>query len=192
MKPRIEPALQRAAHSNGSCPAKENGSCPLGPRPVHLRIVAKDDTPEHERRAPSAVVSHFRRPLELPFTDTQREYTTILLGGLSPRHDRLVEAAVQSLGYECRALPNVSLDSYTAGRLYGNNGLCNPTYFTVGNLVKYLQDLEANGMSRREIVDTHVFVTAGSCGTCRFGMYEAEYRLALENAGFEGFRGDTR
>jgi predicted nucleotide-binding protein (sugar kinase/HSP70/actin superfamily) len=133
-------------------------------------------------------VRHFRRPLELPFTASQREHTTILLGGLSPRHDRLVEAAVQSLGYRCHALPNVSLDSYTTGKLYGNNGLCNPSYFTVGNLVKYLQGLEASGMTRREIVDTHVFVTAGSCGTCRFGMYEAEYRLALANAGFEGFR----
>src|SRR5262249_22654045 len=34
----------------------------------------------------------------------------------------------------------------------------------------------------------YVFFTAGSCGPCRFGMYEAEYRLAVENAGFHGFR----
>src|SRR5262249_26938401 len=27
-----------------------------------------------------------------------------------------------------------------------------------------------------------------SCGPCRFGMYEAEYRLGVENAGFKGFR----
>jgi len=33
-----------------------------------------------------------------------------------------------------------------------------------------------------------VFFTAGACGPCRFGMYEAEYRLALRNAGFDGFR----
>ncbi len=133
-------------------------------------------------------VRHFRRPVELPFTESQRQHTTVLLGGLSPRHDRLVEAAVQSLGYRCRALPKASVASYTVGKEYGNNGLCCPSYFTVGNLVKYLQELEAQGMDRSEIVDTHVFVTAGSCGTCRFGMYEAEYRLALENAGFEEFR----
>ncbi|MCY7361182.1 MAG: activator of (R)-2-hydroxyglutaryl-CoA dehydratase, partial [Ignavibacteria bacterium] len=29
---------------------------------------------------------------------------------------------------------------------------------------------------------------AGACGPCRFGMYEAEYRLALRNSGFDGFR----
>ncbi len=43
-------------------------------------------------------------------------------------------------------------------------------------------------MSKQEIVDSYVFVTAGACGPCRFGMYEAEYRLALRNAGFDGFR----
>ena len=43
-------------------------------------------------------------------------------------------------------------------------------------------------MSRQDIVDSYVFVTAGACGPCRFGMYEAEYRLALRNSGFDGFR----
>jgi predicted nucleotide-binding protein (sugar kinase/HSP70/actin superfamily) len=74
------------------------------------------------------------------------------------------------------------------GKEYGNNGQCNPTYFTVGNLVQYLQGLEASGIPRREIIDNYVFFTAGSCGPCRFGMYESEYRLALQNAGFDGFR----
>ena len=43
-------------------------------------------------------------------------------------------------------------------------------------------------MSRQEIVDNYLYFTAGSCGPCRFGMYAAEYRLALQNAGFDGFR----
>jgi predicted nucleotide-binding protein (sugar kinase/HSP70/actin superfamily) len=126
--------------------------------------------------------------VELPFTAEQRAHTTVLVGGLSPQHDRLVEAAVRSMGYRCRALPPSDLDAFTAGKEYGNNGLFNPAYFTVGNLVKYLRGLEAQGMSRKRIVDSHVYLTAGSCGTCRFGMYEAEYRLALANAGFDGFR----
>ena len=133
-------------------------------------------------------VEHFRRPTENTFTADQRETTTVLLGGLSPRHDRLIEAGLQALGYKCKALPNTSLGAYEIAKEYGNNGQCNPTYFTVGNLVKYVQELEAGGMTRQEIINTHVFVTAGSCGTCRFGMYEAEYRFALANAGFEGFR----
>ncbi|NNF37439.1 MAG: activator of (R)-2-hydroxyglutaryl-CoA dehydratase [Gemmatimonadetes bacterium] len=140
------------------------------------------------RRGAALPVVHFHRPTERPFTASQRESTTILIGGLSPRHDKLVEAAIQAMGCRCQALPNVTMESYTAGREFGNNGLCNPTYFTVGNLVKFLQDREAEGMSKEAIVDTYVFLTAGSCGTCRFGMYESQYRLALENAGFHGFR----
>ena len=80
-------------------------------------------------------IQHFRRPVEHPFSASQRENTTILLGGLTPRHDPLVEAFVQSLGYKCKALPNVSIDSYTMGKEFGNNGYCNPSYFTVGNLL---------------------------------------------------------
>ena len=34
----------------------------------------------------------------------------------------------------------------------------------------------------------YVFLTAGACGPCRFGMYATEYRKALRDAGFDGFR----
>ena len=74
------------------------------------------------------------------------------------------------------------------GKEYGNNGQCNPTYFTVGNLVQICRILEEKGLTKQEIIDRYVFFTAGACGPCRFGMYEAEYRLALRNAGFDGFR----
>jgi predicted nucleotide-binding protein (sugar kinase/HSP70/actin superfamily) len=163
-----------------------NGTGPQKPRHVKGRGRGEGG---HVRCSLSAgPVEHFRRPVEHPFTLEQREHTTVLIGGLSPRHNHLVEAALQALGYRCKALPNVSLAGYELAKEYGNNGLCNPTYFTVGCLVKYVQDLEASGMTRKEIIDTHVFLTAGSCGTCRFGMYEAEYRFALANAGFGGFR----
>ncbi len=33
-----------------------------------------------------------------------------------------------------------------------------------------------------------MFVTAGACGPCRFGTYVTEYRKALRDSGFEGFR----
>lgn len=153
------------------------------------RALLRTETGLSRPGGPSArLIRHFRRPVEHPFLASQRADTTILFGGLSPRHDRLMEAALKGLGYRARALPNVSLAGYERAKEYGNNGLCNPTYFTVGALVKHLQDLESAGMSRQEIVSRHVFVTAGSCGTCRFGMYEAEYRVALHHAGFDGFR----
>jgi predicted nucleotide-binding protein (sugar kinase/HSP70/actin superfamily) len=91
-------------------------------------------------------------------------------------------------GYRSSNLAPPDLAAFQLGRQYGNVGQCNPAYFTIGNLIKYLQDLEAAGLSRRQIIEDYVFFTSGTCGPCRFGMYEAEYRLALKNAGFDGFR----
>ena len=134
------------------------------------------------------VVVHAARPAERPFTRAERPFTTVLFGGLTWKHERLIQAMMTGHGYIAEYLPTPTVRAFQAGKEYGNNGQCNPTYFTVGNLVEYLVGLEAEGLSRREIIDKYVFFTAGACGPCRFGMYEAEFRLALRNAGFDGFR----
>ncbi|HEX7486658.1 MAG TPA: hypothetical protein VF332_10930 [Vicinamibacterales bacterium] len=143
-----------------------------------------------ERRAHLAtpLPTQYRREEERPFTAEERDRVTILIGGLTARHERLIQAILQACGHRCQPLPQPDLSACMVGKQYGNNGLCNPAYFTVGALVKYLQELEAGGMSRQDIVNRHVFFTAGGCGPCRFGMYEGEFRLALRNAGFDGFR----
>ena len=133
-------------------------------------------------------VKKFHRPVERAFTKAERDKTKILFGGLTWKHEKLVHGALESLGYICEAVPVPNKRAFQLGKEYGNNGQCNPTYFTVGNLVQFLQNLEEAGMSKQEIIDRYVFFTAGACGPCRFGMYEAEYRLALRNSGFDGFR----
>jgi predicted nucleotide-binding protein (sugar kinase/HSP70/actin superfamily) len=188
MRIRNQSARPSIARTNGERSVRSNGrhSCPT-PN-VLVQIEAKRHVLERRYGLTRDPIRHFVRPVERAFTADQRENTTVLIGGLSPRHDRLVAAAIRALGYQCTALPAPTLEAHALAKEYGNNGQCNPTYFTVGNLVKYVEDLEAGGMSREDIIDSHVFVTAGSCGTCRFGMYEAEYRVALANAGFDGFR----
>ena len=130
----------------------------------------------------------FKTPVEKPFTKEQRGRTTLLFGGLTWKHEKLVHGALEGLGYRAEAVPTPNVKAFQTGKEYGNNGQCNPTYFTVGNLVQYLQSLEEQGLTKQEIIDRYVFFTAGACGPCRFGMYEAEYRLALRNSGFDGFR----
>lgn len=131
----------------------------------------------------------FQRPVEHDFTADQRDRTTLLFGGFTFRHEYLIKCHFENLGYATDVLPTPNTDAFQAGKEYGNNGQCNPTYFTVGNLVQYLEHLrDDKGMSVEEINDRYFFITAGACGPCRFGMYEAEYRLALRNAGFDGFR----
>lgn len=147
-------------------------------------------TPRPATHAPGAKkpVHHFKRPVERAFTRDQRPYTTVLFGGLTWSHERLIKGAWEGLGYKCDVVPTPDVKAFQLGKEYGNNGQCNPTYFTVGNLVQYLHGLEAKGLTRAQISNDYVFITAGACGPCRFGMYEAEYRLALRNSGFDDFR----
>jgi predicted nucleotide-binding protein (sugar kinase/HSP70/actin superfamily) len=144
---------------------------------ARLRKIAGLDEPDH-----------FHRPVERAFTAEQRPQTTILFGGFTWKHEDLIRAVFQGSGYRCEKLPVPDVPAFQTGKEFGNNGQCNPTYFTVGNLVQYLQWMEKEGIPRQQILDNYVFFTAGSCGPCRFGMYEAEYRFALKNAGFDGFR----
>ena len=155
---------------------------------IHQRLEEERRRLEKEAGLERKHVQPFHRPIEHPFTKSQRDRTTILFGGLTWKHEKLVHGALESLGYKCEAVPVPNKKAFQLGKEYGNNGQCNPTYFTVGNLVEYLQDLEEKGMNKQEIIDRYVFFTAGACGPCRFGMYEAEYRLALRNSGFDGFR----
>ncbi len=140
------------------------------------------------REAGLPEVRHFRRPPERPFLAAERDHVTIVIGGLTVRHEILVQAVFHGCGYRCERLPVPDVAACQLGKEYGNTGQCNPAYFTVGSLIAYLRQLEARGLSRQEIVDHYVYFTVGSCGPCRFGMYETEYRYALTNAGFPGFR----
>jgi predicted nucleotide-binding protein (sugar kinase/HSP70/actin superfamily) len=131
---------------------------------------------------------HYRRPAERPFTAEERHKVTLLFGGLTPKHEKFIRSVFEGSGYRCENLPTADRAAYHTGREFCNIGMCNPTYFTVGNLVQFLRKLEQQGLSREQIRDQYVFFTAGSCGPCRFGMYESEYRQALDNAGLQGFR----
>jgi predicted nucleotide-binding protein (sugar kinase/HSP70/actin superfamily) len=133
-------------------------------------------------------IRHFHRPDETSFTADEREEVTILLGGLTWKHERLIQAVLQRNGYQSECLTQPDHEAHEIGKEYCGNNLCHPVYFTVGNLIKRLRELEPSGLSRAEIVRRYIFFTAGSSGPCRFGMYEAEFRSALAAANFSGFR----
>jgi len=127
--------------------------------------------------------------VNLGFKKSERSKITLLVGGLTIAHDFLIEGGLKGIGYNVQLLECPTNEAFQAGKEFGNRGQCNPTYFTVGNLVNYLIALrDKHGMTAQEVVDKFVFVTAGACGPCRFGMYVTEYRKALRDAGFDGFR----
>jgi predicted nucleotide-binding protein (sugar kinase/HSP70/actin superfamily) len=124
----------------------------------------------------------------LTFTKTEKSTITLLIGGLTIAHDYFIEAALKGVDYNVQMLDCPTNSALQVGKEFGNRGQCNPTYFTVGNLVQYLITLRDKGMSTEHIINNFVFLTAGACGPCRFGMYVTEYRKALRDAGFDGFR----
>ena len=183
--------MSTAPHSGSSAPTSATAGTPIR---FHSReeLEREIERRVHEERrrleGRPQQRTHFHRPVERAFTAAERDRVTILFGGLTWKHEWLIRSAFQSAGYKVELLPTPDVAGFQLGKEYGNNGQCNPTYFMTGHLIKYLQGLEARGLTREQVVDNYVFFTAGSCGPCRFGMYEAEYRLAVENAGFRGFR----
>lgn len=150
---------------------------------------AREQFSKEEGVSFQSINMQFQRPVEHDFTADQRPHTTLLFGGFTFRHEYLIKCHFERLGYKVEVLPTPNTDAFQKGKEYGNNGQCNPTYFTVGNLVQYLEHLrDDKKMSTDDIMNNYFFITAGACGPCRFGMYEAEYRLALRNSGFDGFR----
>ncbi|HEV8523946.1 MAG TPA: hypothetical protein VGQ71_05560 [Terriglobales bacterium] len=171
-------------------PAPQAGLVQINPieEVISQRVAEERARLEKELGVVHREIHHFHKPIERPFTADQRYRTTILFGGFTWKHEKLIHGALEGLGYKCEALPTPNVMAFQLGKEYGNNGQCNPTYFTVGNLVQYLQKLEASGVKRQDLIGNYIFLTAGACGPCRFGMYEAEYRLALRNSGYDGFR----
>ncbi len=152
--------------------------------------LARFEAEERARLGLEGTKEHWQDAMVNPFFSAkERPHTTLLVGGLTMAHDYLVEGALKGLGYQVRSLECPDTNSLRFGKEFGNRGQCNPTYFTVGNLVKELCHLrDEEGLSTEEILKRYVFLTAGACGPCRFGMYVTEYRKALRDAGFDGFR----
>jgi predicted nucleotide-binding protein (sugar kinase/HSP70/actin superfamily) len=158
----------------------------LDEREIEDRSLEYEDRLRKEMGLETKKVRHFQRPAERPFTKDQKESTTILWGSLTLAHEHLLSEAMRRLGYNIRHLPTPDNEALALGKELGSRGQCNPTYYTVGNLIKYLKQLRDQG--EEDIEERYVCVTAGGCGPCRFGMYEAEYRKALRDAGFGNFR----
>jgi predicted nucleotide-binding protein (sugar kinase/HSP70/actin superfamily) len=164
-----------------------NKSLPLIDMDAELK---KFEEQERERLGLDTKTEHWIEDMAgLTFTKREKAKITMLVGGLTMAHDYFVEAGLRGAGYNVQMLECPTNEGLQVGKEFGNRGQCNPTYFTVGNLVKYLIALrDKHGMTAKEVVEKYVFLTAGACGPCRFGMYVTEYRKALRDAGFDGFK----
>ena len=81
---------------------------------------------------------HWRDDNPTTFTGEPARAHHVLISGLTMAHDLFLQGALRGIGYKVKAIDVPDNSALTFGKEFGNRGQCNPTYFTVGNLVKYL------------------------------------------------------
>ncbi len=134
-----------------------------------------------------ATTEAYRAYSPKPFMRTERDSVTVLFGGLHWRIERVLQAVLENGGNRAEILPVATREDLLTGREVADIGQCCPTSFTTGNLVNVLKK-KAEQTTAAEVSKKYVYLTAGSCGACRFGQYHQSYELALRNSGLEAFR----
>ena len=143
----------------------------------------------HDQRedAVATAIEHYTSYKARPFKRDERDKVTILFGGLTWKHERLVQGVFHNMGYKAQPIPNINRADLDTGKEMIDVGACCPTIFTTGSLMNYLKS-EVAAKGRDEVVNNYLFLTAGACGPCRFGQYHQSYEMALDGLGLRDFR----
>src|SRR5271169_154792 len=131
--------------------------------------------------------NHYAAYKPRPFKKEERANVTVLYGGLTWKHERLMQSALHNMKYNAEPLPNIARDDLDAGKELIDVGACCPTIFTTGSLVNLLKKKVAE-QGKSDVANKYVFLTAGACGPCRFGQYHESYAMALDGLGLRDFR----
>jgi len=122
-----------------------------------------------------------------PIGRGEREKITLVYGGLTWKHERLMQGALENAGYRAEPLPNIERTDLDMGKELIDTGACCPTTFTAGNLARFLRE-KAEREGEETVKDRYAFVTVGACGPCRFGQYHESYERVIEGLGMKEFR----
>jgi len=134
-----------------------------------------------------ATATHYTAYKPKPFTPDERKDVTVLFGGLTWKHERLIQGTFENMGYKAEPLPNIARPDLDAGKELIDTGACCPTIFTTGSLVSFLK-AKAEKEGADVVAKKYIFLTAGACGPCRFGQYHESYTMALDGLGMRDFR----
>ncbi|MBI3264307.1 MAG: hypothetical protein HYZ58_14315 [Acidobacteria bacterium] len=89
---------------------------------IQCRLEAERARLERQAGLTKSAVAHFHRPVERPFTAAERDRVTILIGGLTWKHDSFLQAAFQSAGYHVEVLPIPDVAAFQLGKEYEVRG----------------------------------------------------------------------
>ena len=130
---------------------------------------------------------HYRAYRPRPFRREERSKVTLVYGGLTWKHERLMQGALENMGYRAKPLPQIERVDLDIGKELIDTGACCPTTFTAGNLARFLKET-AEREGKEAVKDRYIFVTVGACGPCRFGQYHESYERVLEGLDLTDFR----
>lgn len=145
---------------------------------ARIRIRSLKAAAEERRRGGVHPVDKPYRVERRYFTEEMKGRYTILLPQMSPIHFNLVEAAINSFGYNAKLLPEADSHAVDEGLKYINNDACYPTIITLGQVISYLKSGEC------DLDKTAIFMSQTG-GGCRASNYIGMLRKALQNLGME-------
>ncbi|MFZ8805296.1 MAG: hypothetical protein ACO2PO_20285 [Candidatus Calescibacterium sp.] len=122
-----------------------------------------------------------------PFTKEEKSYVTLLFGGLTFKHEKLLQGALENMGYKAKPLPDIKREDLDIGKEFIDVGACCPTIFVSGNIARTLMQIERDE-GRQALINNYIYVTMGACGPCRFGQYHESYERVLEALNLKDFR----
>jgi len=79
---------------------------------IQKRLAEERARLEREAGLAKREMHHFKKPVEHPFTKEQRSRTTLLFGGLTWKHEKLVHGALEGLGYIAEAVPTPNVRAF--------------------------------------------------------------------------------
>ena len=137
----------------------------------------------------SGPVRHFQRPVERPFTAEERGKVTILFGGLTWKHERVIQAVFEGCGYHCDIMPVPNVSAFQTRQGIRQQRPVQSDVLHRGQPGA----APADAWKRRVSPSTRSSTTTSSSPPDRAARAasactKSEYRLALQNAGFDGFR----
>src|ERR1700750_2291359 len=93
-----------------------------------MEIQARIEAERARLRAEAGLarMREFKKPVERTFTAAERDYVTILFGGLTWKHEEMIKAVFHGSGYRCENIPTPVVADFQAGKEFGNNGQVQP------------------------------------------------------------------
>ena len=111
------------------------------------------------------------------FTKEMKKDYTILCPQMAPIHFELIEAAVNSCGYNLKLLRECTQKTVETGLKYVNNDACYPSILVTGQMIEALQ-------SGKYDLNKTALIMSQTGGGCRATNYIGFIRKALKDAGF--------